>query len=113
MSRRARVGAFRQLGPTKLAVFTVVNAVGAIVNRAGQVVRGNLNPRTGERYHPLAAAERRLRAPEAPPTPPGNTTITLLVTNQRLDTGALQQLGPAGPQRDDSGHPALPHRQRW
>ena len=86
-------GAFRQLGPTKLAVFTVVNAVGAIVNREGQVVRGNLNPRTGERHHPLAAVERRLHALAATPPPQGNTTITLLVTNQRLDTGALQQLG--------------------
>ncbi len=87
-------GAFRQLGPTKLAVFTVVNAIGAIVNRQGQVVRGNLNPRTGERHHPLAAVEHRLANPDAPPTPPQrNTTITLLVTNQQLHLNALQQLG--------------------
>ena len=86
-------GAFRQLGPTKLAVFTVVNAIGAIVNRQGQVVRGNLNPRTGERHHPLDAVEHRLANPAAPPTHPGNTTVTLLVTNQQLHLNALQQLG--------------------
>ena len=86
-------GAFRQLGPTKLAVFTVVNAIGAIVNRQGQVVRGNLNPRTGERHHPLDAVEHRLANPDASPTPPGNTTVTLLVTNQQFHLNALQQLG--------------------
>ncbi|MBD0331003.1 MAG: P1 family peptidase, partial [Thermoleophilia bacterium] len=42
-------GAFRQLGPTKVAVFSVVNAVGAIVDRSGRVVRGNLDRETGER----------------------------------------------------------------
>src|SRR6266550_1810403 len=31
--------AFRELGPTKVAAFTVVNAVGAIVDRGGEVVR--------------------------------------------------------------------------
>ncbi|MAG35703.1 MAG: 6-aminohexanoate hydrolase [Dehalococcoidia bacterium] len=86
-------GAFRQLGPTKVAVFTVVNAVGAIVSREGQVVRGNLNPRTGERLDHLAEVERRLSANEEPPAPQGNTTITLLVTNQQFDTRSLRQLG--------------------
>src|SRR3954452_9763773 len=42
-------GAFRQLGEVKVAVFTVVNAVGAIVDRDGHVVRGHLEPATGER----------------------------------------------------------------
>src|SRR5216117_1737137 len=34
-------GAFRVVGKTRIAVFTVVNAYGAIVDRAGTVVRGN------------------------------------------------------------------------
>ncbi|HEX5505845.1 MAG TPA: P1 family peptidase, partial [Thermomicrobiales bacterium] len=42
-------GAFRQVGPIKLAVFTVVNAVGAIVDRHGRVVRGHLDAATGSR----------------------------------------------------------------
>ena len=42
-------GAFREVKGVKVAVFTVVNAVGAIVDRQGRVVRGSLDPRTGER----------------------------------------------------------------
>src|SRR5205814_7945844 len=37
-------GAFRQIGSTKVGVFTVVNAVGVIVDRQGQVIRGNRDP---------------------------------------------------------------------
>ena len=37
-------GAFYQVGPTKIAVFTVVNAIGAIVNREGQIVCGQQFP---------------------------------------------------------------------
>src|SRR5207253_7041890 len=39
--------AFRQIGETRIAVFTVVNAVGAIVDREGAVVRGHRDPATG------------------------------------------------------------------
>src|SRR5262249_38955628 len=42
--RSGQGGAFRQVGPTKIAVFTVVNAVGAIIDRKGRVVRGNRDP---------------------------------------------------------------------
>lgn len=81
-------GAFRQLGPTKIAVFTVVNAFGAIVDREGKVVRGHYD------------AERDLRIPlvegletQLPQGPPGNTTLTLVVTNQQLTRRELRQLG--------------------
>ncbi len=78
-------GAFRQVGETKVAVFSVVNAVGAIVDRRGRVVRGNLDAKTGERRLPLSGIE--------PVTPqPGNTTLTLLATNQRLNGRDLSQL---------------------
>src|SRR5687768_13759322 len=36
-------GAFRVVGPTRIAVFIVVNAFGAIVDRDGSVVRGHLD----------------------------------------------------------------------
>ena len=35
-------GAFRQVGQTKIAVFTVVNAAGLVVDRSGQIVRCRL-----------------------------------------------------------------------
>jgi L-aminopeptidase/D-esterase-like protein len=85
--------AFRQIGPTKLAVFTVVNAVGGIVDRDGVVVRGNLDRETGQRLQYLDALERRLAEGEAPAPLPGSTTLTVVVTNQRLEAWELRQFG--------------------
>ena len=81
-------GAFRQLGPTRVAVFSVVNAVGAIVDRDGRVVRGHFDVETRARTPLLAGVEERLAQ-----LAPGNTTLTLVATNQRLERRALRQLG--------------------
>ena len=86
-------GAFRQVGPTKLAVFTVVNAVGAIVDREGEVVRGHLDAASGSRSRLVEGVERALAEGRAPRPTPGNTTLTLVVTNERLDQRSLRQLG--------------------
>ena len=80
-------GAFREVGPTKVAVFTVVNAFGAIVDRDGQVVRGHLDAASGARSPLVARLEEQL-----PRAVPGNTTLTVVVTNQTLETRALKQL---------------------
>lgn len=78
-------GAFRQLGQTKIAVFTVVNAVGAIVDRQGRVVRGHRDAEKGERLHYTEGLARKLAAEDmAQPLPEGNTTLTVVVTNQKL-----------------------------
>jgi 6-aminohexanoate-oligomer endohydrolase len=81
-------GAFRQIGPTKLAVFTVVNAFGAIVDREGNVVRGHFDPERGTRTPLVEGLESQL-----PRTAPGNTTLTLVITNQQLSRRELKQLG--------------------
>lgn len=81
-------GAFRQLGPTKVAVFTVVNAFGAIVDREGKVVRGHYDPDRGTRTRLVEGLEAQL-----PQAAPGNTTLTLIVTNQQLSRRELRQLG--------------------
>ena len=44
------------------------------------------------REHPLAILERRLEAGELTEPPPGNTTLTVLVTNRRMDRRELTQL---------------------
>jgi L-aminopeptidase/D-esterase-like protein len=80
-------GAFRQVGATKIAVFTVVNAFGAVFDRDGRVVRGHLDRTTGTRSGLVEALERRL-----PQTIPENTTLTAVLTNQRLDRRELRQL---------------------
>lgn len=90
-------GAFRQIGPTKLAVFTIVNAVGAVVDRQGRVVRCSYAPSRRDCGTIQEAFARRLPASE--PTlssarggVSSNTTITLVVTNQRLNVRELQRL---------------------
>jgi hypothetical protein len=84
-------GAFRQIGPTKIAVFTVVNALGAVVDRQGNIVRCRKAP-----CGPIAArlAERvaKLTPSEPTTTPTHNTTVTLVATNQKLPVWALQRL---------------------
>ena len=82
-------GAFKQLGGIKIAVFTVVNALGAVVNRQGQVVRGHLDPATGHRHH---HADRIGMAPNRPLAEGRNTTLTLVVINCKLEIPALTQL---------------------
>jgi L-aminopeptidase/D-esterase-like protein len=83
--RAGQGGAFRQIGPTKVAVFSVVNAVGALVDRQGRVVRGNRDPETGVRYRYMDGLAARLAASEpAQPPAEGNTTLTVVITNQKL-----------------------------
>jgi 6-aminohexanoate-oligomer endohydrolase len=81
--------AFASIGPTRIAVFTVVNAIGAVVDREGKVVRGNYDAETGRRVHYAEGLRERITAGEhAQPEPPlpegGSTTLTVVVTNQRL-----------------------------
>lgn len=97
-------GAFRQVGPTKIAVFTVVNAVGTIVDRQGNVVRcSEPDPLSGHcgpvsdyiagklQSGPTTESARpEDRAGQRGPTT--NTTITLVVTNQKLNYASLRRL---------------------
>jgi L-aminopeptidase/D-esterase-like protein len=86
-------GAFRTLGDTRIAVFTVVNAVGAVVDREGTVVRGHLDEATGERHALVPRVEERLTAGVPAVSPDGNTTLTVVVTNAQLDSRLLRTLG--------------------
>jgi L-aminopeptidase/D-esterase-like protein len=72
-------GAHRESGATKILTFVVVNAYGCIVDRAGKIVRGRPAP-------PVAGRVAR----SATPT---NTTLSLVVTNQKLDAPQLRSIG--------------------
>jgi len=91
-------GAFRQVGPVKIAVFTVVNAMGAIVDREGLVVRCNHPAEDGFGHsiasHFARATERNSAKPASTTTegPSKNTTVTLVVTNAKLRHSQLQRL---------------------
>ncbi len=87
--------AFGEWDGTKIAVFTVVNAVGCIVGANGNVLRGNYDADTQTRRSMLDLLDaddltlpggNRPRAEE-------NTTLTLVVTNQALNGWQLRQLG--------------------
>lgn len=80
--------AIRTVGEAKVLVFTVLNSVGAILGRDGRVVRGHLDRATG---HRLRAVDQ-LAAGQPIAGPPGNTTLTLLLTNQKLSGRELTQL---------------------
>jgi 6-aminohexanoate-oligomer endohydrolase len=88
-------GAFRQIGLTKVAVFSVLNCSGAILNRQGQASKGNLDPETGRRHSFLEVLERRLAEAlfeeEKQKPPRSSTTLTVVVTNQKLAVNALAQ----------------------
>lgn len=80
--------AFRRAGKTRVLVLSVVNPLGALVDRRGRVVRGHLDPKTGERQ---AVGPGTIVAPQQAPRR-GNTTLTAVVTNRRLTPYALRQL---------------------
>ena len=89
MESAGQGGAFRQIRGVKIAVFAVVNAVGAIVDREGRVVRGNRAPESGLRTTFAAdlldgSGERKRQLETMPGVPLENTTLTLLVTNRRM-----------------------------
>ena len=85
-------GAARRQGEVSVAVFTVVNALGSVVDREGRVVYGgNRRPSPGAETRTLAEelAARSL----GPPPARGSTTLTVVVTNATLGTYELTQLG--------------------
>lgn len=85
-------GAVRTFGEAKLAVFTVVNAIGAVVNRSGEVVRGHLDLPSGKRSYLRDDLKATLGASDSG-RPTRATTLTLVVTNVKLTPTALTQLG--------------------
>ncbi len=88
-------GAFRTVGPTKIGVFTIVNALGSIVDRNGMTVRCGRND-SGQNCPSIADKLKNFPPIKQAPTETGgptpNTTITLVVTNQKLPFWALQRL---------------------
>jgi 6-aminohexanoate-oligomer endohydrolase len=82
--------AFRQFGNVKVGVFTIVNSLGSIVNRDGSIVRCTATPCGMITQRLEATAGRIQRAAETQPTE--NTTLTLVLTNEKLPVWALQRL---------------------
>lgn len=88
--RGGQGAAFHQEGPTKIAVFSVVNASGALVNRRGEVVRGHYVKEKDKRFRMFEFLEMDPANQARIGPPPGNTTLTVVVTNQKLHEKALR-----------------------
>jgi L-aminopeptidase/D-esterase-like protein len=89
--RGGQGGAFLRSKNVNVAAFTVVNSVGAIVDKSGTVVRGHLDPGTGKR-HRVGDVFDPAETDGTPPPPPGNTTLTVVVFNQSIGLRELRQL---------------------
>ena len=83
--------AYREIGGLKVFACTVVNAIGGIYNREGQLVRGHLDPTTKQRASFLQDIEARVERAQATQAPLGNTTITIVIVN--ASNLNLRQLG--------------------
>jgi L-aminopeptidase/D-esterase-like protein len=79
-----------EVGPTGCTVFYFPG--GAIVSRQGVAVRGHLDPRTGKYHSSSEDLERSLAHSESSTPPQGNTTLTVVVTNQKTSGMAFRQL---------------------
>ena len=84
--RTGQGAAFRQVGDVKVFFAVILNPFGAILDRQGEVVRGNLHPTTGHRIKLSDAVE------DAANPQRGNTTVSLLVTNQKIERDMLKQV---------------------
>jgi L-aminopeptidase/D-esterase-like protein len=91
--------AFRQIGDLKIAAFVVVNALGVVTRRDGRVAACYRNAGWPEdlRAADLLASYPSSRKPGSKLAPAAddarrNTTISLIVTNQRLDRPQLERL---------------------
>ncbi len=93
MEAAGQGAAFIETGGIKVFACVVLNAVGAVVDRDGQVVRGHLDRDTGERISFMDAIEQQIEDAEANlEPPPGNTTLTVVVTNQATNRFSIDQL---------------------
>lgn len=92
-------GAFRQVGEVKVAAFVVVNALGVVTTRDGKVAAcygdegwpKDLTTAALLAGYPASRKPGWTGAPNAD-APARNTTVSLVVTNQKLKPAELQRL---------------------
>jgi L-aminopeptidase/D-esterase-like protein len=86
-------GEFRQFGEIKIAAFTVVNALGVVTDREGNTVACYDR---SQREEPVKTSELIAEYIDQHAPPAGgdtkNTTVSLVVTNQKLDPAELKRL---------------------
>lgn len=99
-ARSGQGSAFRQIGEVKIAVFTVVNALGAVTDRDGNVVachKGSNWPDDLKASDLMGAAPASLQPgwngdDSGQDAERKNTTISVVVTNRSMSPAELQRL---------------------
>lgn len=89
-------GAYYEKGNLKIAAFTVVNALGVVTDREGRIKAGYRDPAWPTNLSTTAdllkAVQENWTSGPAQTKPTQNTTISLVVVNQKLSFGDLQRL---------------------
>ena len=86
-------GAYFEKGNVKIACFTVNNAAGVVTDRKGQIKAGYLDPSWPANLDTAGLLEKlRGTGISGAGRPSQNTTISLVVVNQKLSFGDLQRL---------------------
>jgi L-aminopeptidase/D-esterase-like protein len=88
-------GAYYERGNLKIACFTVVNALGVVTDREGHIKAGYRDPAWPTNLATTADLLKVVRETGGGPAktqPTQNTTISLVVVNQKLNFGDLQRL---------------------
>ena len=98
-ARSGQGAAFRQIGEVKIAVFTVVNALGVVVDRDGKVVschKASRWPADLTANYLMGNAPASLQpgwnGDEGAAVDRKNTTISLVVTNRKMSKAELNRL---------------------
>ena len=86
--------AFKTIGDTKILACSVVNAMGAIKDRSGKIVRGNFDKKKSTRIELLDQLKKfdLNHKPSTAKNLPKNTTLTIIITNQKFDQRSLEQI---------------------
>ena len=95
MEQAGQGAAFCKWGTTKVAVFTVVNSRGVLVDRKGRTVLGNRDRESGKRVaisESIQLGRARPLAGTSATIVCENTTLTLLLTNRRMGRDELTRL---------------------
>ena len=91
-------GSFRQIGPLKIAAFTVVNAYGVVTKPDGRLAACYRDPRwprhltVSDLLRNVPSSTKEGWADLPPNRHGGNTTISLVITNQKLAPSELRRL---------------------
>lgn len=88
-------GAYYEKGNLKVAAFTIVNALGVVNDRQGRLMAGYPDPAWPEKMDTaglLKAMREKWADGPVQAKPTQNTTISLIVVNQKLSFGDLQRL---------------------